>query len=98
MTRASIRNMLLASALVLPLRPLATLAHDHDEHAGLAAGQAQEKFGQVNFPVSCSAAAQKQFNHAVAILYSFWYEEALASSRRSQRAIPVAPWPTGARQ
>ncbi|HJS87759.1 MAG TPA: hypothetical protein VJ779_20085 [Acetobacteraceae bacterium] len=79
MTRASIRNMLLASALALPLIPSAALAHDHDEHAGLTAGQAQGKFGQVNFPVSCGAAAQKQFNQAVAILHSFWYEEALAS-------------------
>lgn len=35
-----------------------------------------EKLGQVNFPVSCSAAAQKQFNRAVAMLHSFWYEEA----------------------
>ena len=36
-----------------------------------------EKFGKVNFPISCSAAAQEQFSQAVAVLYSFWYTEAL---------------------
>jgi len=35
-----------------------------------------EKLGQVNFPVSCSAEAQQPFNRAVALLHSFWYEEA----------------------
>jgi tetratricopeptide (TPR) repeat protein len=35
-----------------------------------------EKLGQVNFPVSCSAAAQKQFNRALALLHSFQYQEA----------------------
>lgn len=35
-----------------------------------------ERLGQVNFPVSCSAAAQKQFNHALALLHSFQYQEA----------------------
>ncbi len=35
-----------------------------------------EKLGQVNFPVSCNASAQKQFNRATALLHSFWYEEA----------------------
>ena len=35
-----------------------------------------EELGRVNFPVSCTAAAQKQFNRAVAWLHSFEYEEA----------------------
>ena len=35
-----------------------------------------EKLGQVNFPVSCSAAAQQQFNRALALLHSFQYPEA----------------------
>ena len=39
-------------------------------------GQA-EKLGTVRFPTSCSAAAQGQFERAVALLHSFWYEEAL---------------------
>jgi tetratricopeptide (TPR) repeat protein len=35
-----------------------------------------EELGNVYFPVSCSAAAQKQFERAIAMLHSFWYEEA----------------------
>ncbi len=35
-----------------------------------------EKLGQVSFPVSCDAALQPQFNSAVAMLHSFWYEKA----------------------
>jgi tetratricopeptide (TPR) repeat protein len=35
-----------------------------------------EKLGQVNFTVSCTPAAQRQFNRAVAWLHSFEYEEA----------------------
>jgi len=44
-------------------------AHPHQhEHS--------EKLGRVNFPVSCTAQARKQFNRAVAWLHSFEYEEA----------------------
>src|SRR5215471_4447544 len=32
---------------------------------------------EVNFPISCVAAAQKKFNEAVWILHSFWYDEAV---------------------
>ncbi|HEX5707689.1 MAG TPA: hypothetical protein VFX96_10365, partial [Pyrinomonadaceae bacterium] len=35
-----------------------------------------EKLGRVNFPVTCSAQARRQFNRAVAWLHSFEYEEA----------------------
>jgi tetratricopeptide (TPR) repeat protein len=35
-----------------------------------------EKLGRVNFTISCSPAAKKQFNRAVAWLHSFEYEEA----------------------
>ena len=45
--------------------------------AVIAQEKAMEKLGQVNFPVSCSAAAQKQFDQALGALHSFWYEEAL---------------------
>jgi tetratricopeptide (TPR) repeat protein len=39
--------------------------------------KAAEKLGQVDFPVSCTPAAQKQFDQALGALHSFWYEEAL---------------------
>jgi hypothetical protein len=41
--------------------------HQHDS---------SEKLGRVNFAVSCTPKAQKQFNRAVAWLHSFEYEEA----------------------
>jgi tetratricopeptide (TPR) repeat protein len=45
--------------------------------AVVAQEKAAEKLGQVDFPVSCTAAAQKQFDQALGALHSFWYEEAL---------------------
>jgi tetratricopeptide (TPR) repeat protein len=34
------------------------------------------KLGKVSFPVSCDPSVQTQFNSAVAMLHSFWYEKA----------------------
>lgn len=42
----------------------------------------EEKLGQVNFPISCTQVAQEQFNLAVAMLHSFWYDEAEKTFRR----------------
>jgi predicted Zn-dependent protease len=36
----------------------------------------ETQVGTVNFPVSCAANVQKPFNRGVALLHSFWYEEA----------------------
>jgi hypothetical protein len=41
------------------------------------ARQQTEQLGQVHFAVSCSTAAQPQFDRAVALLHSFWYSEAV---------------------
>jgi tetratricopeptide (TPR) repeat protein len=35
-----------------------------------------EQLGTVHFPISCAAAVQKPFERGVALLHSFWYEEA----------------------
>ena len=35
----------------------------------------EEKLGEVTFPISCSPAAQQQFNRAVAMLHSFFFPE-----------------------
>lgn len=40
-------------------------------------GGIPERLGQVNFPVSCSAAAQEEFNRSVALLHSFYYPAAV---------------------
>lgn len=56
----------LALLIVVP-KVVAQHVHDHD---------ASEVLGRVNFRISCSRAAQTQFNRAVAWLHSFEYEEA----------------------
>jgi len=45
---------------------------DHQHHEDLTATQ----LGTVHFPVSCAASVQKPFARGVALLHSFWYEEA----------------------
>ena len=42
-------------------------------------GTTPEKLGEVNFPVSCNAAAQKEFNRAMALFHSFWFGPAKKS-------------------
>jgi tetratricopeptide (TPR) repeat protein len=62
--------LLFSSALTL-----AAFADDdknHPHHEDLTAAQ----LGTVNFPVSCAPAVQKPFERGVALLHSFWYEEA----------------------
>ena len=44
---------------------------EHHEHFS-----PNEKLGTVSFPTSCSPAAQKSFERGVALLHSFWYDEA----------------------
>ena len=43
--------------------------HHHEELT-------QDQLGTVHFPVSCTPDAQKAFEKGVALLHSFWYEEA----------------------
>jgi hypothetical protein len=45
--------------------------------AGVASAHDGEKLGSVHFPISCAPAAQADFARAVALLHSFWYEEAV---------------------
>ena len=45
---------------------------NHHHHEDLTAAQ----LGTVVFPVSCAPAVQKPFERGVALLHSFWYEEA----------------------
>ncbi len=61
---------LLAFALLIPSAALADDdAHHHDELTA-------EQLGTVHFPTSCVLQAQKPFERGVALLHSFWYEEA----------------------
>ncbi len=45
---------------------------EHHHHEDLTEAQ----LGTVHFPISCSASAQHPFERGVALLHSFWYEEA----------------------
>src|SRR5919204_4522284 len=56
-----------AFALIVLLLAGAAVASAHDG----------EKLGTVHFPVSCAPAVQADFERAVALLHSFWYEEAV---------------------
>lgn len=46
---------------------------------GISATQAHEKIGEVNFQVSCNAAAQQEFNRGMALFHSFWFDPAKQS-------------------
>jgi len=64
-----IGTILCASIVVLfsPILSSAQMPHKHEMG---------EKLGRVNFAVSCNKVAQQKFNRAVALLHSFWYDEA----------------------
>ena len=60
-----------------------------------AAAQQPEKLGTVNFPTSCSAAAQSEFTRAVALLHSFWFSYAIKGFEAAVQADPtcgIAAW------
>ena len=50
---------------------LAQVEHHHAEPL--------EKIGAVSFPITCNQSIQKEFERGVALLHSFWYEEAQKS-------------------
>src|SRR3954468_17137115 len=62
MTRSRIARLLFISALIAPV----------DQTVARAA---EERLGEVSFPISCSEAAQTQFNRAVAMQHSFYFPE-----------------------
>ncbi len=67
MTRFA-RLLALASIVVAP-----SLRAQH------AHGRSAEQLGHVVFPTSCSAGAQREFERAMALLHSFWWEQGLAA-------------------
>lgn len=64
--RAARSRLAVALAVVTAAPPLA--AQEHDAHA-------HGRLGRVVFPVSCSPEAGRRFEHAMALLHSFWWEE-----------------------
>jgi hypothetical protein len=65
--------------------PAQLWAHE-DEQPGTPG---HEELGQVNFPISCDATAQKEFNRGVAILHSFYYPDAVRSFTKATELDPV---------
>ena len=55
----------------------------------------QHDVGHIHFPVSCTPEAQKAFEHGVALVHSFWYDEAektFSSVIRVDPACAMAYW------
>ncbi len=69
-------------------------AHGEEDRAQ---GKRPEQLGEVSFPVSCNAAAQTEFNRAMALFHSFWFDPAKASFAKVLEYDPecgMAHWGT----
>lgn len=64
-------------AVLLAVAASGAWAH-RDEHETRRSAP-PEQLGEVDFPLSCSAAAQKEFNRAMSLFHSFWFEPAKKS-------------------
>lgn len=65
------------------------------QHAAHEHGGTPGKLGKVDFRTSCAAAVQPQFNRAVALLHSFWYQraaDAFAEIAKQDPSCGMAEW------
>jgi tetratricopeptide (TPR) repeat protein len=53
------------------------------------ASDTPQKLGTVHFPVSCTSEAQTEFDHAVALLHSFWFAPAIKSFTTATKLDPT---------
>ena len=86
------RFVLLSALWIAPFSITTGQEHAHD-HA--QTGTAPEKVGRVVFPSGCSRTAQPKVERAVALLHSFWYEEAEKAFTEIAGADPgcaIAHW------
>src|ERR1700747_885913 len=75
------------SALFLCLPLLAQEEHHHTEPL--------EQIGAVSFPTTCNDSVQTEFERGVALLHSFWYEEAQKTFQKVHKQDPhcaIAYW------
>src|SRR5215218_1516237 len=63
------RLALLAAILTTLAQPARLNAQEHDHQHKIG------QLGRVEFPVSCTPQARQRFEHAMAVLHSFWWEE-----------------------
>jgi tetratricopeptide (TPR) repeat protein len=78
-------------SMALALAAAAPAAAQEHEHAGMAG----EKLGTVHFATSCRAAAQPQFDRAVALLHSFEFApaiEAFGATATTDPSCAMAHW------
>ncbi|WP_353072090.1 hypothetical protein [Tunturiibacter gelidiferens] len=81
---------LLASSTVLTAQQ-----HHHHRTEGGPGNAALEKLGAVHMPITCAASVQTLFERGIALLHSFWYEEALKQFQSVAAADPqcaMAQW------
>ncbi len=84
------RAPLLVVALLFAAQPLAAQM-DMAEHGG----KPPASLGRVHFPSSCTAAAAASLERGVALLHSFWYEEAgraFSDAARADSTCALAYW------
>jgi tetratricopeptide (TPR) repeat protein len=82
-------------ALLLSCTVLTAQQHHHHGAEGGDATAVLEKLGAVHMPISCSASVQVPFERGIALLHSFWYEEALKQFQSVAAADPqcaMAHW------
>ncbi len=72
---------LLCIAAALSVAAFADEDHHHEDLT-------QDQLGTVHFPVSCTSEAQKTFEKGVALLHSFWYEEAQTTFLNIEKQDP----------
>jgi tetratricopeptide (TPR) repeat protein len=69
--------------------------HHHHSAEGGDPNTIIEKFGAVHMPISCVASVQTPFERGIALVHSFWYEEALKQFQSVAAADPqcaMAQW------
>jgi hypothetical protein len=77
----------LGAALVVATPAVAAAQHEHHGES--------ETLGKVSFPTSCAPAVQPTFDRAVAMLHSFWFEQANAAFEEVAKGDPscaMAHW------
>src|SRR6476646_1889905 len=82
MTNLRIARLLFASVVIILLNRTAVFANE-------------ERLGEVNFPISCSPAAQREFNRAVAMQHSFFFPEtvkAFSAIAEKEPSCAMAYW------
>jgi hypothetical protein len=86
---------LLVLVLGFPIFGSTQIADESHQHSDTATGTPPQQLGRVSFANSCAPAVQARFEHAVALLHSFWWQEGERTFREVLRRDPkcaIATW------